>query len=847
MTGRAYPPPRPRWHAIPVWAAAAIAVHAAFGAASALGAEPAASQPAAKDDLFSKVFGQKRQNRAQRLDLPVRLDGEEMGLVPAVLTGDILTATLNFATLAKLLDEVADPSALERLRAAAGEDGFGSPGDLPPDGIAVLVDEAALQVDVTVPPALRRVVKLEVQRLGELARGFMLLPPADLSAYINARAGLEYRSGDRLDGQKRRGPLGIAFEPAVNWRGWVLEGDLFYRENGYERWSRGAVRLVKDFPDSSVRLLAGDLAPPVDGLQTSRSLGGVSLFREFAIQPYRTTQPTGGRQFILDTPSTVEVYVNGRATRIYRLGAGPYDLSSLPGTSGANDVEIRITDSFGREQVVSFPFFFDSQLLAPGISEFAYTVGYPYTVDEDVLDYDTGRPVLSAYHRQGITDRLTLGAGLQADRDQQNLSAEMLFTTPYGTFAVEPGASFAGADGYALTARYRNYMRGDEVWRNRTVTAQVSWWDSLYIPFGVLSARNDARLDTSFRLSQPVTTDLVATLGARWRESRSPTIWDSHAVDLSLRYRLGLGDSLDVTLTHERDSRGDTSTGIFAALRFSFGDGRQSAGASIDTVRRERRLDWRYQSLTPVDSLALSVDALNRPGDNRLQGSADYTHQRFLAAVRHDLVEQAFGQEDGLDSRTQLNLATALAFADGHVGVSRPITNSFAIVLPHPRLDGRTVGVDPINGRYLAETDWLGPPVVPNISPYLIRPLLLDVPDVPLGYDIGNDRPGVAPGYRTGTLVPIGTDAAVSLDGTLIGQDGTPAALLSGVLRPVQGLEAEEVPFFTNRRGRFRVEAVRPGRWEMLVHGTEAPPIPFEVPPDAEGVINLGEVRLSLP
>jgi len=773
------------------------------------------------------------------------MEGRELGLVPATLGGDPRAATVDLRALADLLAEVAQDQALEGLRATAGPDGFGSPSDLPPDGIAVIVDAGDLAVDVRVPATLRRLVRLEVQQRSQLARGFMLLPPADVSAYVNMRAAIDYSQVPDGLGRDGTGPLSVAFEPALNLWGWVVEGDAFYREDADRRWARGPMRLVRDAPASSLRFQAGDLVTPVDGAQTGRPIGGISIARNYGLQPYRQIQPSGDRRFILDAPSVVEVYVNGRATRTFRLEPGPYDLGSLPGATGTNDVSIRIVDSFGRTQLIEFPFFFDGQLLAPGVDEFAYSLGYPYSVERQEILYDEDRLTFSGYHRLGVTDVLTVGTGLQYDRVQQNVSAEVLYTTAYGTFAVEPAASFAGPDGYGVQFGYRNYMRGEQIWHQRSFTAQVGWRDTAYRSFGAPDGRSDSAFDASFRFGQPISETLSATLGARWRESRSARFEDAWAVDLSLRKRLGRGDNLDVTLRHERDTQGETDTGLFASLRFTFGDdGQHAAGISWDTLARERRLDYRYQSLQPVDALTLTADVVNRAGGDRLQGSASYVHPRFLAQARHDLIQRDLSGDTKLENRTQLNLSTALAFADGHVGLTRPITNSFAIVVPHPRLKDRLIGVDPVNGGYIARTDWLGPPVVPNISAYLIRPLLLDVPDVPLGYDIGNDRPAIEPGYRTGTLVPIGTDAAVSLDGVLVMADGQPGSLQSGELRPVDNPEAMPIQFFSNRKGRFRLEAVRPGAWDLYVFGADAAPLRVDVPEDAEGLINLGTVTL---
>lgn len=809
----------------------------------------AQDQPAAidRDALFQKAFGnKKRETKVRQLDLPVRFDGRELGLVPARVAADPKDSTLDLGKLADLLATVAQDAPRDALRAGAGPDGYGKPGLPGPDAIGVAVDPGDLVVTITIPAPLRKQQALAVLERGDAARGYLVVPQADISAYVNARAALDYLQVPDGFGDSGRLPLNAVFEPALNIKGWVLEGEAYYREDGDLRWSRGGVRLVRDWTGPGIRAQLGDVAMPVVGPQVGRALGGLSVARNFGLQPYRSVQPAGQREFILEAPSTVEVLVNGRPTRAFRLEPGPYSLGSFPGTAGTNDVTIRITDQFGRQQTIDFPFFFDSQLLAAGLHEYGYTVGVPSRTDRDRVLYDRDRPTFSGFHRVGVSDRLTLGLGLQADRFQRFLSGELLFATTLGTFSLEPAASFADATGTAATLRYRDYRTGDEAWENRTVTAQLGWRDGAFRSFGSTTP-SDTGIDAAFRLGQPITTDLSATLGARWRESRSATATDTYSVDLALRRRLFDTGSADLTLSRERNSDGTTDTGLFLSFRMTFSGGEQSAGLTVDTVAREQRLDWRYQTLRPVDSLSASLDASNVAGANdRVQGSLGYVHPRFQVGARHDAALRQLGQQKGMEHRTQLNLATALAFADGKAGISRPITNSFAIVVPHPRLKGREVGVDPVNGNYLARTDWLGLPVVPNISPYLVRPLLLDVPDAPATYDLGEDRPAVQPGYRSGTLVPIGTDATAALDGFLRAPDGSPVALLSGVLRPRDGA-GKEVQFFTNRKGRFRVEGLRPGRYDLSVFGLEARPFAIDIPADADGVIPLGDVKLEAP
>ena len=49
------------------------------------------------------------------------------------------------------------------------------------------------------------------------------------------------------------------------------------------------------------------------GFQSYQSLLGLTVARNFSLQPYRITQPLGQTSFFLKAPSKVEVLVNGRA------------------------------------------------------------------------------------------------------------------------------------------------------------------------------------------------------------------------------------------------------------------------------------------------------------------------------------------------------------------------------------------------------------------------------------------------------------------------------------------------------------------------------------------------------
>ncbi|MDG5496698.1 fimbrial biogenesis outer membrane usher protein [Niveispirillum sp. BGYR6] len=835
----------------------------ATGVGRAADDKPAAKPAASAEELYKKVFGAKRQAaRTQKADLPVFFDGAEIGQIPGMVGLDPADTGFDLTALASLLIPLVQPKALDDLKTQADPSGWTKPAQLSRQGIQVAYEPTTQVLQVTVPAIARQRRELSVMERGAAARSYVVVPQADFSAQMNMRAAADYLSVPDGLGESGLGPLSVVYEPAVNWKGWVAEGNVYYREDGKKRWARGPVKLLHDFQASGIRAQLGDLSTPVTGSQVGKSVLGLSVAREFSIRPYDLVQPAGSRDFVLENPSVVEVLVNGRPSRSFRLQPGPYNLNSFPGASGTNDVQIRITDGFGREQVIDFPFFFDSQLLGAGVQEFGYTLGLPSSVRDDIYTYDTADPMLTAYQRVGVTDQLTIGLGTQIDRTETNVTGEVLFSTSLGTFGVEPAAYLRrkpnkDADptdkgrkaGLAGTLRYRSYDNGADSWANGSVTAQLSWYQKDYRNFGS-NFDSDTKLDMAARVTRPLLETLTLSLGGRYRDVRGTDSRDNYSIDLSLRQRLWRTGSLDVTFSHGRDSLGERDTGVYVTSRFFLDGGRQSLGASIDTIAGQQRLDWRYQSMHPVDALSARLELTNQYGSagDQIQGGLSYVNQRFETSVQHNLVRRSLDAHSELENRTQMTAATALAFADGHGAVTRPISNSFAIIVPHPRLKGRDVGVDPVDDHYLAETDWLGVPVVPNISAYLVRPLLLDVPDAPANYDLGDDRPAVQPGYRAGTIVTIGTDAVASVTGQLLTADGTPAALLSGVLRPLDSSKgAKDLPFFTNRKGQFRVESVRPGRWALSIFGVTMVAETVTVPADADGEIKLPPIHLPAP
>ncbi|NQV79884.1 MAG: hypothetical protein HQ495_04975, partial [Alphaproteobacteria bacterium] len=122
--------------------------------------------------------------------------------------------------------------------------------------------------------------------------------------------------------------------------------------------------------------------------------------------------------------------------------------------------------------------------------------------------------------------------------------------------------------------------------------------------------------------------------------------------------------------------------------------------------------------------------------------------------------------------------------------------------------------------------------------------VILDAPDLPDGLDLGDQVIDVLPTNRSGVRIVVGTGAVVFAIGTLQTSDRLPVSLQAGRLRSVAEPEAEPKVLVTNRRGRFIVEGLKPGQYELRMLVAPDTVIPIDIPQDARGRYDLGPVIL---
>lgn len=789
------------------------------------------------------------------ISVPLYLDKRPMSTAPMLIMPEPQSSYVQAAPLLAILKNLVPEEKLKALEAVATQ-GFINLRDGAKGGVNLHFDEVLVALVVTIPSENKKQESLMVRRGFDVSNRTITYP-SSVSAYLNVFGAQDYVERGLPAQDKGRQPFRMSTDGALNIDSWVLEGSSNYIEGDPHPWQRTDTRLVHDLPDDLIRTAAGDLSYPVQGFQSFQPMLGFTAARNFDLQPYRVSSPTGQTSFFLNSPSRVDIYVNDRKVQTLQLNSGPYNLTDFPIVNGSNNVRLVITDATGRVEVRNVDIVSDTNLLAAGLHKFAYNIGVISNSVNGTPHYDLNQPVFTAFHRYGINDSFTLGGNLQADQQQQMTGFDTTFGTVWGVLRTDLAASHlrSGNDGYAWQAQYQIVDHGridddDGKFKGtKNFTMLADYRSPSFAPLGLLLPQNLTSYDLTARYSQQLTPTLNLGLGGSYDIGREDQANDWNYT-LSIDQQLSRGVHISVNLGRQAIE----GYGIFFNLSWTPSDSRHSITSSYDSFSNTARTEWNYTQENRSESMSASAGEVRTADRYDTSGNLTYYGERGQITASHDISTPFRSDVDSpsaTESRSELRFASAIVFGGGHTALSRPISDSFAIFAPDPAIRDYLIGINPQSGRdeertYEAKTDDWGPAVLPDMTSYLYRTVRVDASKLPPGYDAGDSTYTLYPTYRSGTFVRLGSDANVLLDGTLAYKDGKPVVLEAGTISLVEGNDTNPETFFTNRNGRFRIEKLKPGRYEIRLYSFSNIALPITIPEGAAGPTKIGTLTLPV-
>jgi len=772
------------------------------------------------------------------LVVPVRERGP-LGQATVIIGADD-SIRIRAADLVGLLRSLITPAAAHALTGLANDQGYLTPEAVRSVGFDLVFDPRLLDLVVSVP--------LEARQRQTFQLGFdtSVTPPtvtdrqAGFSAYVNYRASIDYLHRDT--GSRENGLQTPRFDLDVN--GSVgpvaFENLLTIDADAPEAFQRNASRLIYDQSDKAIRWTVGDLLPEGNSFQSASDIAGLSVARLYSLRPNdRFVASRSSRSITLREASTVDIRINGATVRTLTLQPGTYDLQDLPLTQGANAVEIVVEGPSGAREVISFDFFSDATLLAPGVDEFYFSGGVRAPREFGSIEYRQDDPIVSGFYRRGINAQFTAGANLQATKDASLVGAELVYGGGWGLTALELAVSNRDIEGGGYVARVEH-----RVFRElKTLPGQETFDFSLemrsreFATIEQLGSATNFAYQAAARYSRPLSRSLTASIGADYAKGRDQ-LRDRYGVTTFANWRLNYETNVNFGATYNSNAIRGEETNVFVNLTRRFG-ARRTVSAGAESRSGLVRAGYSRAPERSLNDWAYSVDVSRTNEAIGLNGAAVYVANRGELEVNHATVFDNDGEI--ANQQTSLRAYGSIGYAGGRFGIGRRIYDSFGLVSAHSSLGRRPVLIRGVSAlEESARSGPLGPALVP-LGSYYPQSVPYDVEDLPIGYDLGSGLFQVQPRLHSGYALTVGSAYYVTASGVMLDDQGQVVSLRSGRAVSLDDRDAPQADVVTNRQGRFAVSGLSTGRWRITLVGQ--PALIYDIVVPDTTLYRAGEIR----
>ncbi|KYG66896.1 hypothetical protein AZI86_07650 [Bdellovibrio bacteriovorus] len=739
--------------------------------------------------------------------------------------------------LLEALKSYVPDSTISLLKQKTSPQGVISLVDLESVGISTHFDESRLDITLAIPIKHRKKSDLDLNYIEIDDQKF--LRPSGHSGYLNLRTQQSYRYGE-VETEKL--PLNGHLDFVENIHGYVLESMADFTEGDQYPWRRQDTRLRFDNEDKMIRYTLGDLTLGARGFQQAPNVAGLSVVREFSIQPYKTLRPLSNTEIVIKRSSLLEIYVNGFLYSQLRMAPGIFNIRDFPLATGQNSVKVRIRDDLGQEETYDFSVLFENTLLGKGIQEFSYSVGLPWTESGADRAYNDKASFLSAYHRWGVSDQATVGLNFQNYLSKTMAGGEVSGIVNWGYLSLDAGFAGQGnkTQGFAQRFRYRSLDRMYGVDLPLLFSLEAENRDEAFQAVSVsdlITNNYVQRYDTQISLRHNdgwvfgVGAGRIIYVGNAEQDNYRANL----IVPLTRQARIEFGyQRSNPALPGQDQDRG------LVSFNWLESQGRYSASAYYDSLNRNTNINLNRNAKYRYDDF--NVLAAFQNSDSTTSGNltAEYLAQPFSLRLDHFTSQQ----NSTTIHNTGLGLNTALVWAGSHVSLSQPIADSFVIVSADRLPAGQELLINPLDEKGEAQ---LGPrrtTVVRDMSGYYKYFINVDSTSLPIGYLLDQEFYPVQPTYRSGIAIDLNLQRRIMVRGRLVDKDHQPVAYLAGDIVNAKG-ELVDNTFFTNKDGGFLIDGLEPGSYKMMTGQGSWKTLEFEVADHPKNILNLGEITLE--
>ena len=479
---------------------------------------------------------------------------------------------------------------------------------------------------------------------------------------------------------------------------------------GAGRYLRYDTHYTKLFEDSALSLTMGDLITRSLTWTNSVRMGGIQIARDFRVRPDLVTMPMPSFSGSAAVPSAVDLFVDGYRRQGSDVQPGRFVLDDVPVVNGAGEATIVTTDPSGRQIRTSVPFYVSSELLKPGMSDFALEAGF-LRQDYGRQSFDYGAFAVSGSLRRGLTQDFTIEAHGEANRQVQ-LAGVGGTWAPWrlGTFELSAAESRNdGGEGHQWSIGY-SYQT-----RRFGIAAQHDERSEDYRDLGTFDlvhfngTRRSDRIVASLNLRRQGSFGLAYFSGRSWSGDHSRLI--------SASYSRPFGRAASLFISADRDL---SSHSMSAQLRLVVPFGRSMiAGGISQSPGRGLVSQFDYDRSTGMES-GLGIDsniAVDHAGRVIGQGTATWRGD--------DIAAEAGGSFAGGRTSVWGGVMGAVVWMDHDIFTADQVSDAFAVVST-----GRAGIPVTYENQPVGKTDGKGNVLVPDVVSFIPVRFAIDTLDL---------------------------------------------------------------------------------------------------------------------
>ncbi len=797
------------------------------------------------NELFYKVF--KKRPTKTTISLPIFNKGNYIGNAKVKIIGTNNITHIHHNDLTTTLFPLLSNKIQLFLNGKTTTQGWIDTKSMNDLGINLQYNYKKLRIKIDIPIELQntRQHNLKQNNIPDWAIG--PVKPEKISGYINYDLTKEI-SHNKL---QKTSPFEITTDSAININGVIIENDLNYLDQKNKKIERNSTRIIYDDEKNERRYTLGDLSQNTSSdYHINGTMLGLKISKEFQINPYKSVLPVNKTDYVLKDDSRITVFLNNMLLRTLHQKAGKHSIKDLPLFQGVNDIKLDIETKNGKKETLHFKNHSSSDVLKKHTFDYSYTIGIESTPGNRRVMYDNNKKdtVISLFNRYGFSSYNTNGFFIKYSKSHHIEGIESLFSTAWGTFGLQAAFSrnrvgIKKHSGVVTQISYK-YQDYQGIYNTpRSLNLSIEYLSPNFRTVDSFSTINgNTYLKYKLSFSRNILKKFRGSLATTYSKKSISEGRDPLDVSLNFSYSFKRHLHANLQLTHRKDSFHNEEKEIYLFLNFLIPQKNQAVFSSISSRDQERTLSYQYYGPTKLNRVNTRVDYLTNTSNNRYLFNTNFKSQRSIISAYHQTLD--YKQSNQSSHITDLSLRSAIVFANNSLALSRPITNSFAIIKRNKHLSGETVTLNSQDINSDGKTDLLGAAVLPSLIPYRYKQIHIDTSKLSLGKSVGKENYTIIPKYKTGHLIEVGIPSSILLVTYLTDFTRNPIALETGIIQSSDNPDIKNY-FFTNQKGRVVFEKIIPGNYILHFANTRFKNYKLTIPENVSGIYRIKQLKIE--